>query len=122
MPVSSISATFSHCCQCAPMENWPTSRSMLRPASGFLVPWHSKQYFWNVTGGTDAEEATGAGRLDLASGTGRGAVVAGGDAGAGDCAERIDASPTTAARQTPERVMKLQVWKAGRGGKYCNGK
>ena len=24
---------------------------MLSPASGFLVPWHSKQYFWKVDGG-----------------------------------------------------------------------
>ena len=54
MPVSSISATFSQFSKCSLIENWLTSFWMLRPASGFLAPWHSKQYFWKAGGGVGA--------------------------------------------------------------------
>jgi hypothetical protein len=45
MPASSISATFSHWSASAPIENRSTSFAILSAASGFFVPWHSKQYF-----------------------------------------------------------------------------
>ena len=88
MPVSSMSATFSQFSECALIENCPTSFSMLRPASGFLVPWHSKQYFWNVEAGGGAGAAPP-----------RRAV------GAGAWADSIDASATTPATHNPERVI-----------------
>ena len=100
MPVSSISAIFSQDSECVAMENWPTSFWMLRPASGFFVPWHSKQYFWKAGGGVAAED---------------GAVPRRG-VGAGAWADSIDASATTPATHNPERVIGLQEKTPGRGG------
>ena len=79
---------------------------MLRPASGFLVPWHSKQYFWKVPGGTAEGRDADGGRAVCAI---RRAGVAAARRGAvaGACAERIDASATTPATHKPERVMSL---------------
>ena len=68
---------------------------MLRPASGFLVPWHSKQYFWKVRraerGGWRAQRVLGAA----------------GRRPAGAWADSSDASATTQATHNPERVMEL---------------
>src|SRR5687767_4633815 len=103
MPVSSISATFSHRSQCAPIEKFATSFSMLSPASGLLPAWHSKQNFWNDGGGTDegrgAWAATGRGIEALTARTGR---------VAGAWADRIDASANTEAAHNTGRVMELQ--------------
>ena len=84
-----------------------TSFSMLRPASGFLVPWHSKQYFWNAAGGMAEGRGVCAG-----AGANRGAAFA--DAArrgpnVGAWADRIDASATTEAAHNAGRVMELQA-------------
>ena len=65
---------------------------MLSPASGFLVPWHSKQYFWKVE-----------------VGGGAGVAVPRRGEGAGAWADSIDASATTQATHNPERVIGLQA-------------
>ena len=100
------------------MEKRVTSFSMLSPASGFLVPWHSKQYFWNAAGGV----AEGRG-VCAAGGVNRGAAFA--DAArrgpnAGAWADRIDASATTEAAHNAGRVMGLQA-RAGNRFQHCKG-
>jgi hypothetical protein len=79
---------------------------MLRPASGFFVPWHSKQYFWKVPGGT-AEGRDAAGGRGVCAGRSTGVDAARRGAVAGAWADRIDASVTAPATLKPERVIAL---------------
>src|SRR3954469_24857423 len=90
------------------MEKPDTSFSMLRPASGFFVPWHSKQYFWKVAGGVAAgRDAAAAAGACAGRNAGTAAIRRGATPGA--WADRTDASAATPATDNPERVMRLQA-------------
>jgi hypothetical protein len=73
---------------------------MLNPASGFFMPWHSKQYFWKVAGGVvEGRLRRDEGGSDLTARTDRG-----GPSGSADVTE------TTAeamAMHNPRRFMAL---------------
>ena len=109
MPVSSISATFSHCCQCAPIEK-PLDQLLDAEARFGLLRAVALEAVL-----LEGRRRNRGGR----GGRGRARGVGGSDAGvaadararrdAGAWADRIDASATTPATHNPERVMELQA-------------
>ena len=120
MPVSSISAIFSQSSASVAIENRSTRFAILSPASGCLVPWHSKQYFWNVLGGVAAttlrrdEGVSTRGGDPGSHPTAR--TTRGGDPGSADI---TDATATARAMHNPRRFMALQVLRSELGFTQC---
>jgi hypothetical protein len=89
-------------------EGSPASRSMLRSAFGWSVPWHSKQYSLKTSGAAGAGLACAGAALARDDAA---AVATGFAAGTGDFADVSDARANTSAAQNSKRFIEIR----GRG-------